>query len=80
MSPYSPRLALPAAALLAVLLAGCGPRADAAYPQYALESPQYFTDRRACIEYAYKGWDGVREAWWSPQQFSVCMQARGWNT
>jgi len=58
-----------------VILAGCG----VGYPQYALNSDQYLVDRRACIQYGYKGWDGVREAWWSSQQFNVCMQARGWG-
>jgi hypothetical protein len=70
---------MPAAALLAVLLTGCGLREDSVYPQYALNSDQYFSDRRACIQEAYKGGDGIREAWWSPERFSVCMQVRGWR-
>src|SRR5262245_24015147 len=78
MSPYWPRRLLPAAGLLAVLLTGCV-RDEWMYPQSALSSDRYLVDRRACTQYGYKGWDGVREAWWSPQQFSVCMQARGWE-
>ena len=77
MSRYSPRRSMPAAGLLVVLVTGCV-REDSLFAQYALND-QYLVDRRACTQYGYKGWDGVREAWWSSQQFSVCMQARGWG-
>jgi hypothetical protein len=69
---------MPAAALLAVLLTGCGLREDAVYPQYAPNSDQYFADRRACIQEAYRGQDAFGKCGWSRDRFSVCMQARGW--
>ena len=66
MSPYSLRRSMPAAGLLAVVLAGCGP----VYPQYA-------SDRRtACIQEAYRGQDAFAKCGWSPERFSDCMQAR----
>src|SRR5262249_28861405 len=49
MAHYSPRPALQAAALLAVLLTGCCVREDSMYSQYAA-SDQYFAGRRACIQ------------------------------
>ena len=67
MSPYSPRLSMPAAALLAVLLTGCA--------QYAPYSDQELADRRACIQEAYRGQAAFAECGWSRERFSACMQA-----
>jgi hypothetical protein len=69
---------MPAAALLAVLLTGCV-REDAMYSQYAA-SDQYFADRRACIQKGYRAPDAVGEGGWSRAGYSICMQARGWQT
>jgi hypothetical protein len=66
---------MPAAGLLAVVLTGCGP----VYPQYALNSDQYFADRGACIQEAYRGQDAFGKCGWSRERFSGCMLARGWR-
>jgi len=65
---------MPAAGLLAVLLTGCAP----VYPQYVLNE-QYFVDRRACIQEAYRGQDAFAKCGWSRERFGVCMQTRGWQ-
>jgi len=54
-----------------VILSGC-------VRQYGSPSdPEYFTDRRACIQHTYRASDATLE-WWSPELFTVYMRARGW--